>query len=561
MRGIRWLIASVCCAVSVLALTGDAGAIFLDGAHTLSLTGKAQARVSLRLADAEGFTYPPDITVGDMVQQRNLVLLEVDHDLKSLTNDLALLYPLKVLKLRAKYHLVGRFMYEGVYDYGAKEFRDVREQDKEDIDNFKQSNDLWECYLDLSRGPLFLRLGKQNLSWGETDMFRVLDNINPLDNTFGGPFEDLDDRRIPLLMVRGSYNLGNVGPVKSLSLESFWVPGFWDAHVAPWAPKGTPYAAPLAPDLLRFLTFDHPDKKMDSSRWGFRLLGVLGSNLNLSLAHYRTFLDMPALRAVVQGTPVPAWLQPVLSSLAGVEVDSILTSPNDMAFEASYPAVQITGASLNYYEPHTDVIVRGDFGCFWDEPVLIPQSNLRVLYDPVLPLSPEVLALASKIFGVDIQSLGLNGLPVNPRSGDIPKKDILRFALGLDKQFWIRPLNHANTFFVSLQYFGQWIPDYDSRLRQGLEVYPNPVEFVPLNETEHVITAVTNSFYWNGRLTPQIGLAYDVRGTWLVQPQLSLILKSFRFVLQYSMIKGTFTNFGAFRDRDQITFIVNYLLN
>ncbi len=81
-------------------------------------------------------------------------------------------------------------------------------------------------------------------------MFRLLDSINPLDNTFGGPFEDLDDRRIPLWMLRGSYNLGNVGPVKSLGLEAFWVPGMWDASISPWAPKGTPYSAPLAEGLL-----------------------------------------------------------------------------------------------------------------------------------------------------------------------------------------------------------------------------------------------------------------------------------------------------------------------
>jgi hypothetical protein len=52
-----------------------------------------------------------------------------------------------------------------------------------------------------------------------------------------------------------------------------------------------------------------------------------------------------------------------------------------------------------------------------------------------------------------------------------------------------------------------------------------------------------------------------VRGAWLIQPSVSLIFEPFRFAVQYSAIEGAFTNFGAFRDRDQISFVFSYLLN
>ena len=45
---------------------------------------------------------------------------------------------------------------------------------------------LFEWYVNFIKGPLFIRIGRQNLSWGETDGFRLLDQINPLDNNFGG---------------------------------------------------------------------------------------------------------------------------------------------------------------------------------------------------------------------------------------------------------------------------------------------------------------------------------------------------------------------------------------
>jgi hypothetical protein len=527
----------------VLGTTIGSEAVYIDTEQTLKVTGKLQTRASFRLQDSEGFTSPRNVYVGNLVQWRNLALLEVDHDLRDLTDELDILYPLKALKIRSKYHIVGRFMYEAVYNVGPQAFQDVRDADKENIDNFKQSYDLWECYVDLSRGPLFFRFGKQSLSWGETDVFRLLDSINPLDNTFGGPFEDLDDRRIPLWMLRGSYNFGNVGPVKSFGLEAFWVPGMWDARISPWAPKGTPYSAPLAEELARFLYFKYPDKEMDSSRWGFRLQGVLGPNLNLSVGHYRTFLDLPAMRAVVEpGIP-------------------LLTSLDQMAFEVSWQPVHITGGSLNYWEPRTNTVVRAEVAFFWDEPVFIPEENISVLYGPTLALPGWALDLAAELFGIDIRDLGLDGLPVNPQSGTIPERNILRYMIGLDKNVWIRPLNKTQTFLVSLQYFGQWVPDYDARMRQAIPLYPNETVFPAVKEVEARFTMLANTMYWNGRVMPQMVLGYDVRGAWLIQPSVNMIREPFRFMIQYSAIAGNFTGFGVLRDRDQISFLITYLLN
>jgi hypothetical protein len=55
--------------------------------------------------------------------------------------------------------------------------------------------------------------------------------------------------------------------------------------------------------------------------------------------------------------------------------------------------------------------------------------------------------------------------------------------------------------------------------------------------------------------------AYDVRGAWLLQPSVNLVREPFRFMLQYSAILGSFTGFDVFRDRDQVSFIFNYLMN
>ena len=98
----------------------------------------------------------------------------------------------------------------------------------------------------------------------------------------------------------------------------------------------------------------------------------------------------------------------------------------------------------------------------------------------------------------------------------------MRWMIGLDKNVWIRPLNKTQTFLVSLQYFGQWVPDYDARMRQAVPIYPNDLEFPAVKEVEGTFTMLMNTTYLSGKVTPQMVLGYDVRGAWLIQPSVNL---------------------------------------
>ena len=549
----------------LMGLTTGAEAFFVDDASTLSVSSKLQTRVTFRLQDAEenGFTYPQDTSVGDLVQWRNLALIEIDHDLANLTTELGILWPLKKLEIQAKYHLVARFMYEALYDVGSQGFKDIRDNDKENIDEFRESYDLWEAYVDLSRGPVFLRIGRQILGWGETDIFRLLDMINPLDNTFGGPFEDLDDRRIPLWMLRGSYNLGTVGPFSSLTIEGFWVPGSIDAKVSPWAPYGTPYMAPDPEvEVYNRIYINSPDKKMSNSRWGGRLQWLLGPDMNCSIAHYQSFLDLPTTYFVLK-EPVP-------------EGDPLLDFAN-IKINEDYPTVQVTGGSMTYWESMTNIVFRGEIAQFWDEPTVEISQSLRPLSADFIPLPSAALDALAVFAGEDPRSFGFYGIPLSPKSGSIPKRDILRWMIGFDKQIWVRPLNKESMFFTSFQYFGQWIQNYQSdtifptaipdkfvpNTVNSLtgERVPNLTELTHIKETEHIFTAIINTNYKKGSIAPQMAAAYDLRGVWLLIPSINYIREPFRFGIQYAGIVGNYASFGVFRDRDQIAFTVAYLLN
>ncbi|MEW6440037.1 MAG: DUF1302 family protein [bacterium] len=537
-----WSVVTVVCGLLILGIATGGHAFYVDTAKTLEISGKVSTRATIRLQESEGFTFP-ETDVGDLVQHRNLGLIEIDHDLANLTEDLDILYPFRALDVAVKYHILGRFMYEGIYDYGPEVFQDVADNDPDNFDRFKQSYDLWEAYADFSRGPVFVRIGRQILAWGETDVFRLLDGINPLDNTFGGFFEDLDDRRIPLWMLRSSVNFGDLGALHTITLEGFLVPGPIDAHVSPFAPYGSPYAAPLPEFIAPSIRIKTPNRAWSESRWGARVQALIGSNLNLSIAHYQTFMDMPSLRSVILGNP------------------AVLADLNALQLWGEFPEVRITGASFNYWESFTDLVFRGEVAWFWGAPVFIPELTSAPFYGPTLPLPDAVLDGLEEILGLDIRDLGLDGLPLNPQSGTIPRKDMLKYMIGFDKNIWIRPLNKKSTFFVSGQYFGRYVPKFDHRMRQGALIYPSLSAYPYEDKFEHTFTLLLSSTYMKGNLLPQVSAAYDPQGAIMVQPQATYIWDPLRFTVQYTNIMGSWNSMAFFRDRDQISFIFSYLLN
>jgi hypothetical protein len=454
----------------------------------LELKGKVQSRVSIRTSDPEGFTFP-QIAKGNLVQQRNLALIELNDVLSrpsETTPDL-------------KFHIVGRFLYDGVYDYGPEKLRELRDTNKNAIDDLSKAQDLWECYLDYGQGPWFFRIGKQNLSWGETDIFQVLDRINPLDNTFGGTFEDLDDRRIPIWMARGNYNFGKVGPVSSLTMEAFLNPGWSGQEVAPLAPAGTPYAYPSPPSSVP-LRLHKPDDTFQNSRMGLRLTGVVNDTFNISIAHFQTIVDTPA--------PI-------------VTIDPSV--PGMVAQDLNYKTEQVTGASMSFFEPHLEAIIRTEAAWFQDEPVFIPQINAPAAYG-------------------------------NFVTGSVPEKNVFRYMVGLDKNFWFRAINDTSMINLYLQYFAESYQDYDSRMRIPVNSFPSG-EFIKQPRYDQKITLVTSTSYMSGTLTPQLALIYDPRGAFLYIPSIEKSFQPWIFKLAYYGITGDEdVSVGILKDRQQVSF-------
>lgn len=483
-------------------------------------------------SSCSGFTFP-DTRAGHLIQHRNLIDGEVFFDARRRFGaDLPWLDALSG-RLRVKY------FYDGVYDYGPCAYRNPSTHllpdgrpDLEGQESLKaarhlarQHDPIWNAYVEAAKGPAWLRIGRQDLSWGETDGFRLLDMIEPLDTRFGFFLvEDLDDLRIPLWMVRSNLRLGSPGPLSNLTVEGYWVPGALDDQETPLAPAGNPFAPP-APPSGRVIV-DIPDENMGNSRGGGRFVGTLFERVTFSLAHYVTFNDAPSLR---------------------LEIRALLPEP-EAPLLVEYYQQQITGGSATFalpFDPYT--VIRSEVANFWDERVFIPEESVN---------AP---ALAARF-------IAGGGAPVR---GALPTRNVLRWMIGADRNVWLRWLNPSNTFFLSAQYFHTNIVSYDqdiaspavSRVEFPPAGPPVPAA-VPRKQDEIVLTYLINTLYRHGTITPQVFGAYDARGVHIVVPSITYQLgTNVQLTLKYAVITGTFANLGVFRDRDQLLFRAQYNLS
>jgi len=77
-------------------------------------------------------------------------------------------------------------------------------------------------------GNLSARIGKQQIVWGESDLYRSIDVINPLRiDQNQGAGEKFDEFRSPIWALKLNYNIGNVGSwFSNVYIEPFYTPGF-----------------------------------------------------------------------------------------------------------------------------------------------------------------------------------------------------------------------------------------------------------------------------------------------------------------------------------------------
>jgi hypothetical protein len=184
--------------------------------------------------------------------------------------------------------------------------------------------EIWELYADLDIGRLWLRLGKQQIAWGELFGWRVLDIINPLDMSWHFRFEpeEYENIRIPQWLIRARYKIEQTAVpwLEDLYIEGFLNPGdiIPNIYPEPYAPyRISPSVVTGPPSVTNEID------RRGEEEYGFRLgysIGRVSGTLN--------YLYLYSDDARVQNVSPPG--------------------PPPFTYENRYPQIDVYGITLNY---------------------------------------------------------------------------------------------------------------------------------------------------------------------------------------------------------------------
>jgi len=410
-------------------------------------------------------------------------------------------------------------------------------------DALKFDNQLREFYADIKfRGiPLTVRAGRQQVVWGETDNFRMLDRVNTLNLTWHftqelpPPAFGWDEIRRPFWMLKFLYDLGNIGPISQSFLEWYWNPGDWypakqQFLPLPWGlPILNPLTNPIDGAFIGGICTSRPKKiksgpnaglgfcetlmnntklfekgdwnrnPFDNSQFGIRYHGIAPFGLEFTLNYFyqRFGGDDGTNFAQLQGLPNTPQNKALASHLI-----------NDKGiFPAEYiaPYVHTVGASANYSdERFTQAVFR-----------------FETIYDfgiPFYDIAKETVVQPS---------------PVLP---GITKKNMWKGMLAFDRNTWIKSLNKKSTIFLTGQFFWHYLVnnphcrpedvalnpelkahtsscligglDLPSTVRNGTTPQ-TPAYRDKIRSWETLFTLAAFTFYRGGSIVPVIGTAVD----------------------------------------------------
>jgi hypothetical protein len=589
----------------------------------------------------------PISSAGSMRQHRGFAEVELRHDLSRLLREgfgpLALLNSLPFKMKSFRYFIAYRGEFDGIYDYGPSEFRTAEQfldprivldtpfpdisPSREEIayndrtrlrDIGTVRNRLFQAYLQAQSGDVTVRFGRQILAWGETDIFRLLDNINPLDASFGGFLVSLDERRVPLDMLRTTWYLGdfsNTGiPGLSVLSNLPWYEAYLEGFVAidksvgfsPGVAKGSAWGPPNVnvPTRSILTTFETPSRTIEDARGGFQFrfsspMPAIG-DIALGAAHYFTYFDIPSVRIMSQRSPAP-FPNPIDDPTLAADRYSI------WAVQTA-PRTRVTGIFGNFALPPEwgralgitgEPIVRFETAYFKNEP-----RNSQTSVDPfVHALIVDNCSDSGVANEVEMSyRVDASGRPdpngrfctAGARTGSS-----WNVVLGLDLNQWIRFINPNSSIFITTQFFYRHLQNAEKRelIRPESAFLPgqSPVyfgEILPVQKevisTDYLLgsfvgstdaaapnfvhspvdqylqTLLITSPYYGGRSLPSLGIFYDWSGAWVLQPSFTYSVDPFRFTVTYNFLAATDLKGGAgislLRDRDNILFQIEYVI-
>lgn len=398
-------------------------------------------------------------------------------------------------------------------------------------DNYYTETDIRELYLSIDVTDWWsMRVGKQQVSWGELGQYRLLDVVNPADTTWHfGPLESFEDTRIPLWMLTALFE---IEPLQG-ALEVVWLPliddpedtvntplTFVGAWGLPLSPKQL--SASVRSDRIYRKTFHYPGGDLEDSRIGARWKAEIG-DITYSLAYMYTHQLSPPVPTYYTDAPVVEGGDSKLDVHIGFPRQHIVGGSVEIPFES--PLGIVARVEVAYEPNRTYPGSSPTSGLSWDDS-----------FDP---------------WRFDFQSR---------------EKHVLTYGIQLMRPTMIRALNPTQNFIFVLQFMHEVVLNFDEN-EFGDDPDNNYLVTVPGYDTtkleQHTFTlvAVVTTNYLNGLLSPVLIGAYLPPDEGFFSGALKFTLGNhWRIQLALNMFWGgdPYNGVGFFRDRDEVNLKVMY---
>ena len=429
----------------------------------LTLSGYLKNETSIRINEMNG----------DLTKEKNIVELAGEY---KITGDELVLFS------RVKY------WYDAAYDA-----RDKLNPARHYAGHIQRTDWLRDLYLDYNRGPWFLRLGKQQVAWGQADGITILDRVNPVDlNEYWLP--DMQDIRIPLWMANINY-----APKLNSNLQFLFIPDFEQSTSAPIDGPFCTYSYIRYNNWKKSMIAAHgsvdeniyfPGKKFENSTFGLQWsdrIGDLDYTLNYLNGYYYS----------ARNTTI---------SLGGV----------NFKVDRAFKRYQIYGGSFNKSftnpGPMQGVTLRGDAALYKDEPTYI-------------------------------------GDPTTASAKRIARWDNVFWLIGADRYIFTK-------YMLSMQY-SQYILEHGKEKSKGLpaqQQYPmNAFTYGFADQVENIFSIKLSTQFMNERLKPEVLWSFTDDNQGRISPKVNYeIVDNLVLTLGVHYFYGNlYDSNGQYRDENQ----------
>lgn len=376
--------------------------------------------------------------------------------------------------------------------YGDKKLRELELPEFNERLDFIREAYVKKTYTLPSGTDFFLKLGKQQVVWGRTDLFRVLDVINPVDYSRNNIYDELEDIRIPMWIAQAEWRFGGSESLQERNFQIVWnfdkfrpnnlgqcgtpnvildagcffrgMANLWDnggtvsnfANVAP----GTLLATNFGPNQIGLADVHLPDWSLRNTQLGMKFEGITQGGLNFSVNALTYRSQLPSLHGGKRA----------VNSFTGEFRESW---PFLISFDMEFPRVNLIGGSLDF------------------------QS--------------EALGAAFRVEGALTHG---EEFPNTARPELFSKNRVFRSVIGVDRPTFIPFISTSRTTLISAQLFYQHIFDHEQHEGQF-----GPVG-IPDWEDNFIGTLLMKAFLVNDRVSPQLILARDFKAqSWVAAPQ------------------------------------------